>query len=58
VYERGRKSPTLSTVSRLLETAGYDLTAEPHITFTEHPLQRGRPIFVADRLWRPSISEA
>jgi transcriptional regulator with XRE-family HTH domain len=57
-YERGRKSPTLATVSRLLETAGYDLTAEPHITFTEHPLQRGRPIFVADRLWRPSISEA
>lgn len=57
-YERGRKSPTLATVSRLLETAGYDLTAEPHVTFTEHPLQRGRPIFVADRLWRLPIGDA
>jgi transcriptional regulator with XRE-family HTH domain len=57
-YERGRKSPTLATMSRLLETAGYELTAEPHVTFTEHPLRRGRPIFVADRLWRLPISEA
>ncbi|HEY2998409.1 MAG TPA: helix-turn-helix transcriptional regulator [Acidimicrobiales bacterium] len=57
-YERGRKSPTLATVSRLLRTAGYELTAEPHITFTEHSLRRGRPIFVADRLWRLSIDEA
>jgi transcriptional regulator with XRE-family HTH domain len=57
-YERGRKSPTLATVSRLLETAGYELTAERHVTFTEHPLRRGRPIFVADRLWRLPIDEA
>jgi transcriptional regulator with XRE-family HTH domain len=57
-YERGRKSPTLATVSRLLETAGYELTAEPHVTFTEHPLRRGRPIFVADRLWRLPFDEA
>jgi len=57
-YERGRKSPTLATVSRLLEAAGYELTAEPHVTFIEHPLRRGRPIFVADRLWRLPIIEA
>lgn len=57
-YERGRKSPTLATMSRLLEMAGYELTAEPHVTFTEHPLRRGRPIFVADRLWRLPIDEA
>jgi transcriptional regulator with XRE-family HTH domain len=57
-YERGRKSPTLTTVSRLLESVGYELTAEPHVAFTEHPLRRGRPIFVADRLWRLTIGEA
>lgn len=57
-YERGRKSPTLATMSRLLETAGYELTAEPRVAFTEHPLRRGRPIFVADRLWRLPIGEA
>jgi transcriptional regulator with XRE-family HTH domain len=57
-YERGRKSPTLATVTRLLETAGYELTAEPQVTFREHPLRRGRPIFIADRLWRLPINEA
>jgi transcriptional regulator with XRE-family HTH domain len=57
-YERGRKSPTLATVSRLLETAGYELTAEPHVAFAEHPLRRGRPIFVADRLWRIPLGQA
>jgi len=45
-------------VSRLLENAGYELTAEPHITFTERPLRRGRPIFVPDPLWRLPIDEA
>jgi len=45
-------------VSRLLENAGYELTAEPHIVFTERPLRRGRPIFVPDRLWRLSIDGA
>lgn len=54
-YEHGRKSPTLATVERLLESAGFELTAEPKITFHEVPLRRGRPIFVADRLWRLSI---
>jgi transcriptional regulator with XRE-family HTH domain len=57
-YERGRKSPTLATVARLLESAGYGLAAEPHVTFTEHPLSRGRPIFVADRLWRTPLGDA
>jgi hypothetical protein len=48
----------LATVSRLLETAGYELTAEPHVAFAEHPLRRGRPIFVADRLWRIPLGQA
>ena len=57
-YERGRKSPTMATASRLLETAGFELTTEPKITFAEVRRPRGRPIFVADRLWRLSISDA
>jgi transcriptional regulator with XRE-family HTH domain len=57
-YEHGRKSPTLATVERLLDSAGFELTAEPHITFSEVETRRARPIFVADRLWRLLIKEA
>lgn len=57
-YERGRKSPTLATVSRLLETVGYQLSAEPRIAFTETALRRGRPVYVASRLWRLPIKDA
>lgn len=57
-YERGRKSPTLATVSRLLQTAGYELSAEPRVTFTETALRRGRPIYVANRLWRLLVKDA
>ncbi|MDJ0770690.1 MAG: helix-turn-helix transcriptional regulator [Ilumatobacter sp.] len=57
-YEHGRKSPTLATVERLLDSAGFELTAEPKVTFREVPLRRGRPIFVADRLWRLAIKDA
>jgi transcriptional regulator with XRE-family HTH domain len=57
-YEHGRKSPTLATVERLLASAGFELTAEPHVTFSEVEMRRGRPIFVADRLWRLPIKEA
>ena len=57
-YEHGRKSPTLATVERLLESAGFELTAEPRVTFSEHPMRRGRPIVVADRLWRVAIADA
>jgi transcriptional regulator with XRE-family HTH domain len=57
-YEHGRKSPTLATVERLLDCAGFELTAEPRVTFAEHPTRRGRPIVVATRLWRLAISDA
>lgn len=57
-YERGRKSPNLATVERILDTAGFELTAEARVTFREVPLRRGRPIFVADRLWRLPIGQA
>jgi transcriptional regulator with XRE-family HTH domain len=57
-YERGHKSPTLATVERLLDSAGFELTAEPRVTFREEVMRRGRPIFVPDRLWRLPIREA
>jgi transcriptional regulator with XRE-family HTH domain len=57
-YEHGRKSPTLTTVERLLDGAGFVLTAERRVTFREVPMRRGRPIFVADRLWRLPIDDA
>ena len=57
-YEHGRKSPTLATVERLLDSAGFDLTAEPRVSFTAHPTRRGRPIVVADRLWRLALRDA
>lgn len=57
-YERGRKSPTLATVERLLDSAGFELTAEPQVAFHEMRLRRGRPIFVADRLWRLPLPAA
>jgi len=57
-YEHGRKSPTLTTVKRLLDSAGFELAAEPKVTFREVPTRRGRPIFVANRLWRLPIRAA
>jgi transcriptional regulator with XRE-family HTH domain len=57
-YEHGRKSPTLATASRILATAGFQLTAEPRVTFTEVTLRHGRPAFVADRLWRLPLEDA
>lgn len=57
-YEHGRKSPTLATATRLLSSAGYELTVEPRITFTELRLRQGRPVFVPDGLWRLSFRDA
>jgi transcriptional regulator with XRE-family HTH domain len=57
-YEHGRKSPTMETAARLLESAGYELAAEPKVTFTDVQVRHGRPVFVADRLWRLPLEEA
>lgn len=48
----------METASRLLESAGYELAAEPKVTFSEVRVSHGRPVFVADRLWRLPIEEA
>jgi transcriptional regulator with XRE-family HTH domain len=57
-YERGRKSPTVATFARLLAQAGWDLAAEPHVSFTEHTSARGKPIWVPDRLPRVDVGRA
>lgn len=57
-YERGRKSSTLANVEQLLDSAGFELTTGAKVTYRELPLRGGRPVFVTDRLWRPSIRDA
>jgi transcriptional regulator with XRE-family HTH domain len=57
-YEHGRKSPTMATVERLLDGVGFELRAEPQVAFVEVARRRGRPIFVADRLWRLPVERA
>ena len=49
---------TFADVSDRIPTAGFELTAEPRVTFTEVSLPQGRPAFVADRLWRLPLEEA
>lgn len=57
-YEHGHKSPTLATVERILDGAGFELSAVPKVAFHEITRDHGRPFFVADRLWRLPIEEA
>lgn len=57
-YEHGRKSPTLATVERLLDSAGFELSVNPLVNFGEHVMGRGRPIFVPDRLWHLPFGSA
>jgi transcriptional regulator with XRE-family HTH domain len=51
-YEHGRKSPNLDTAERLLAVAGYELTLQHRIKFSEVKMPRGRRIHVPDRLWQ------
>jgi transcriptional regulator with XRE-family HTH domain len=57
-YERGRKSPTVATFARLLSRAGWDLAAQPHVSFTEHMSAHGKPTWTPDRLPRLDVSRA
>jgi transcriptional regulator with XRE-family HTH domain len=57
-YEHGRKSPTVATFARLLAEAGWELAAQPHVSFTQQPSQRGRPVWVPDRLPRLDTAHA
>lgn len=55
-YERGRKSPNLETVERLIDVAGYELALQHRITFSKIEMARGRPIYVPDQLWRLDVN--
>jgi transcriptional regulator with XRE-family HTH domain len=57
-YEHGRKSPTVATFARLLSGAGWELAAQPHVSFTQQPSARGKPIWVPDRLPRLAVARA
>jgi hypothetical protein len=57
-YENDRKSPSLSTVERLLTEAGYELAAIPRITLRHVKGARGRTYEVPDRLPRLAIELA
>jgi transcriptional regulator with XRE-family HTH domain len=57
-YEHGRKSPTVATFARLLSGAGWELAAQPHVSFTQRPSSRGRPVWVPDRLPRLDVARA
>jgi transcriptional regulator with XRE-family HTH domain len=55
-YEHGRKSPMVATFARLLAEAGWELGAEPRMSFTQQPSTRGKPIWVPDRLPRLDVT--
>jgi len=57
-YEHGRKSPTVATFARLLSRAGWELSAQPHVSFTEQTSARGKPTWVPDRLPRLDVVRA
>ena len=57
-YEHGRKSPTLTTATRLLAQTGHDLTISPRVEFVERALSRGRAAQVPTRLPRLPLAQA
>jgi len=57
-YEHGRKSPTVATFARLLSRAGWELAAQPHVSFTQQMSARGKPIWIPDRLPRLDVARA
>jgi transcriptional regulator with XRE-family HTH domain len=57
-YEHGRKSPTVATFARLLSRAGWELAAQPHVSFTQRTPARGKPIWIPDRLPRLDVARA
>jgi transcriptional regulator with XRE-family HTH domain len=57
-YEHGRKSPTVATFARLLSGAGWELAAEPQVSFTQRVRGRGKPVWIPDRLPRLDVARA
>ena len=57
-YEHGRKSPTVATFARLLSRAGWELAAQPHVSFTQQMSALGKPTWIPDRLPRLDVAHA
>ena len=57
-YEHRRKSPTVATFTRLLAQAGWDLDAQPHVSFTRQTFAHGKPTWIPDRLPRLDVVRA
>lgn len=57
-YEHGRKSPTVATFARLLAEAGWELAAQPQVSFTQQPGSHGKPVWVPDHLPRLDAARA
>ena len=57
-YEHGHTSPTLDTVTRILEATGHQLRSDPKVHFRTCTTRRGRPFAVPDALWRLPIETA
>ncbi len=57
-YEHGRKSPTVAVFARLLSGAGWELAAEPQVSFTRQAAGRGKPVWTPDRLPRLEVARA
>ncbi len=49
-YERGRRSPTLETLERLLAANDQQLVTVPILHFAQHVDRRGKPFFVPNQL--------
>ncbi|MGI8946995.1 MAG: helix-turn-helix transcriptional regulator [Ornithinimicrobium sp.] len=57
-YENGRKSPSLTTLTRLLDACGFEIEAVPQVSFHDVPGQAGRQYRVPDRLPRLPVEDA
>jgi transcriptional regulator with XRE-family HTH domain len=57
-YERGRKSPTLDTASRIVGKTGYEFALAPKVDFVEVATEHGRPIVVPTALPRLLLGDA
>ena len=57
-YEHGHKSPSLETLDRLLDAAGFQLEVQPRLEFTSAAGPRGHQIWVPNRLPRLSPQRA
>lgn len=57
-YERGRKSPSLGTVERLLAASGCELDVRPRLSFRTVTARRGKRYAVPDRLPRLPVEQA